>query len=63
MVTLQPMSQTDYDVLIEESIKRYAGEKVLAGTWNQEEAQKNAEEQFERLLPEGLQTEDHELWT
>ncbi|WP_407968963.1 GNAT family N-acetyltransferase [Bacillus altitudinis] len=63
MVTLQPMSQTDYDVLIEASIKRYAEEKILAGTWGQEEAQKNAEEQFELLLPEGLQTEDHELWT
>lgn len=63
MVTLQPMSQTDYDVLIEASIKRYAEEKILAGTWGQEEAQKNAEEQFERLLPEGPQTEDHELWT
>ena len=63
MVTLQPMSQTDYDVLIEANIKRYAEEKVLAGTWNQEEAQKNAEKQFDRLLPEGLQTEDHELWT
>ncbi|MEK4022964.1 GNAT family N-acetyltransferase [Bacillus sp. FSL K6-3176] len=62
MVTLQPMSQTDYDVLIEKAIKRYAEEKILAGTWGQEEAQKNAEEQFDRLLPEGLQTEDHELW-
>ena len=63
MVTLLPMSQTDYDVLIEKAIKRYAEEKVHAGTWGQEEAQKNAEEQFELLLPEGLQTEDHELWT
>lgn len=63
MVTLQPMSQTDYDALIEEAIKRYAEEKVLAGTWDQGEAQENAEEQFDRLLPEGLQTEHHELWT
>ncbi|WMT29158.1 GNAT family N-acetyltransferase [Bacillus aerius] len=62
MVTLQPMSQMDYDILIEKSTRRYAEEKVLAGTWDQEEAQKNAEEQFARLLPEGLQTEDHELW-
>ncbi len=62
LVTLQPMSQTDYDVLMEKSIQRYAEEKVRAGTWEEEESLANAEEQFDRLLPEGLQTEHHELW-
>ncbi|BBP93480.1 putative N-acetyltransferase YycN [Bacillus safensis] len=62
MVTLQRMSQTDYDVLMEKAIQRYAEEKVLAGTWEKEESLANAEEQFDRLLPEGLQTEHHELW-
>ncbi|WP_429676965.1 GNAT family N-acetyltransferase [Bacillus pumilus] len=62
LVTLQPMSQTDYDVLMEKAIQRYAEEKVLAGTWEKEESLANAEEQFDRLLPEGLQTEHHELW-
>lgn len=62
LVTLQPMSQTDYDVLMEKAIQRYAEEKVRAGTWEEEESLANAEEQFDRLLPEGLQTEHHELW-
>jgi len=62
LVTLQPMSQTDYDVLMEKSIQRYAEEKVRAGTWEEEESLANAEEQFDRLLPEGLLTEHHELW-
>ncbi|MEI4789740.1 GNAT family N-acetyltransferase [Bacillus sp. FJAT-53060] len=62
MVTLQPMSQTDYDSLIEATIKRYAEEKVLAGTWAKEEALENAEDQFDRLLSEGIHTEHHELW-
>ncbi|MFS0656479.1 GNAT family N-acetyltransferase [Bacillus sp. 179-C3.3 HS] len=62
MITLQPMSQTDYDSLIGESIKNYAENKILAGTWAKEEAFKNAEDQFHHLLPQGIHTEDHELW-
>ncbi len=62
LVTLQPMSQTDYDVLMEKAIQPYAEEKVRAGTWEEEESLAKAEEQFDRLLPEGLQTEHHELW-
>ncbi|MFB8736364.1 hypothetical protein ACEQPO_30050 [Bacillus sp. SL00103] len=57
-----PMSQTDYDVLMEKAIQRYAEEKVRAGTWEEGESLADAEEQFDRLLPEGLQTEHHELW-
>uniref|UniRef100_UPI003EBA15F0 hypothetical protein n=1 Tax=Bacillus maqinnsis TaxID=3229854 RepID=UPI003EBA15F0 len=61
MVTLQPMSQSDDALLMEASIKRYAEEKVLAGTWAEEEALENAEDQFNSLPPNGIYTENHEL--
>lgn len=62
MVTLQSMSQTDYDSLMGAAIQRYAEEKVIAGTWAEEEALEKAEDQFDSLLPKGIHTENHELW-
>ncbi|RCK13099.1 GNAT family N-acetyltransferase [Bacillus licheniformis] len=43
--------------------KRNAMEKVKAGTWTVAEAMEKAEEQFAALLPNGIETINHYLWS
>ncbi|MGE6630678.1 GNAT family N-acetyltransferase [Bacillus sp. NPDC077027] len=62
MVELKDMSQSDYDKYTEHAINDYAKGKVTAGTWTEEEAPEQAAKQFQKLLPEGRQSVNHELW-
>lgn len=61
-VTLAPMTQDDFAHYTSESILGYAKEKVAAGTWTKEEAPEKSEKEFERLLPEGLDSEFQHLF-
>ncbi|ASN06761.1 GNAT family N-acetyltransferase [Virgibacillus necropolis] len=61
-VTLIPMTQDDFAHYTSKSILVYADEKVEAGTWTKEEAPEKAEKEFERLLPEGLDSENQFLY-
>jgi len=62
-VTLQPMTQTEYDAWHHEAVTTYAQEFVDSKTLDAEAARERAESDFEQLLPEGLSTENHLLWT
>ncbi|NBI27503.1 GNAT family N-acetyltransferase [Chengkuizengella sp. YPA3-1-1] len=55
------MSAVDYEKFISHSINHFANEKVRAGTWLKEEAMNKSKEAFERLLPQGLNTNLHYL--
>ncbi|ASK61002.1 GNAT family N-acetyltransferase [Virgibacillus phasianinus] len=61
-VTLLPMTQDDFAHYTSKSIQSYASEKVEAGTWTKEEAPEKSEKEFERLLPEGLDSEYQNLF-
>lgn len=56
MLTLKPMSQKDYDAYLSTAVTNYAGEKVKAGTWTEQLAFQKASEEYQRLLPNGIQT-------
>ncbi|GGD21622.1 GNAT family N-acetyltransferase [Pontibacillus salipaludis] len=58
-----PMKQETFEDYYLESIHEYAMEHVIAGNWTESEALINAQEQFESLLPNGLDTKEHELFT
>lgn len=45
------------------SIRRYAEEKVRSGAWDETSAPARAEAELSKLLPKGLATEDHHLFT
>ncbi|KGP73066.1 GNAT family N-acetyltransferase [Pontibacillus yanchengensis] len=62
-ITLQPMSQEIFENYYEQSIEEYAAEHVQAGNWTEEEAIPNAQEQFKQLLPNGLDTLQHVLFS
>ncbi len=51
MIKLEPMSPSDY-----------AKDKVENGTWLAEDSLKNAEAEFVKLLPKGLETPNEFLW-
>ena len=62
-IELVPMTAKQYEALMPEVIAGYAHENVVSGRWTEEESMHQSREQTERLLPQGLATPDHRLWT
>ena len=63
MSKLIPMTQAEFDVYIERTIPAYAADNVKAGYWGEDEALEKSRKEFENLLPQGLQSENHYLYT
>ena len=63
MVQLVPMSQAEFEKYLESTVPDYAQEHVRTGNWSAEKALKLAEESFHALLPDGLTTPNHYLFT
>lgn len=57
------MNETEYSAWLEYAIPTYAAEKVRSGNWIQAESLDQARREFEGLLPNGLATENHTLFT
>lgn len=62
-VTLQPMSDTEYDVWREAAVAGYAREFVHSDILDPQAAQERSEKDFAELLPAGLASDNHLLWT
>ena len=56
MLKLMPMDPNHFQQYINFAVNDYATEKIAAGTWTPETAQKNAQLAYDRLLPNGLET-------
>jgi len=63
MPKLIPMTQPEYEAFVERAIPEYAADNVRAGYWSKSEALEKSREGYEKLLPKGLQTENHFLYT
>lgn len=63
MILLQAMKEHEYTLWIQESIKEYAEEKTIAGNFQKETSLEQAENEFNQLLPDGLKSKDHYLFT
>lgn len=61
MFRLEPMDETTYVAWRTATAQEYAAEKVKAGNWAEADADALAEAEFARLLPDGLDTVDHEV--
>ncbi len=59
---LVPMSQESFEVYIERLIVEYADDKLRAGNWPAEIAQKRSREDIMKLLPQGTATEGQALY-
>lgn len=63
MSKLIPMTQPEYDEYLKHLIPDYAADNVRAGYWDESEALEKSRQQIGTLLPEGLQTKDHYIFT
>jgi ribosomal protein S18 acetylase RimI-like enzyme len=57
------MSQTEYADWAERAIASYAADKVASGQWIEAQAVSLATREYAQLLPQGLSTPDHHLFT
>lgn len=62
-VKLRPMSAAEFVHYLENSVADYAAEKTRAGHWFADEALAQSQASFQRLLPDGLTTLNHHLFT
>jgi ribosomal protein S18 acetylase RimI-like enzyme len=63
MSKLIPMTQPDFDEYLQHLIPDYAADNVRAGYWDESEALEKSRKQIEGLLPQGLQTKDHYIYS
>jgi len=62
-ISLERMTQLDYDNFYENSIYEYANEHIKSGNWKKEGAIARARKAFENLLPNGLATDGEYLFS
>jgi ribosomal protein S18 acetylase RimI-like enzyme len=63
VIELRPLEAATFDRWRAETVESYAAEKVVAGNWTQEESLAKAEQSFSRLLPDGVRTPGHHLFS
>jgi len=63
MSKLVPMIQEEFDIYFESHISDYAAGNVRAGYWSEDEALEKSRQQNTSLLPQGLQTQNHYIYS
>ncbi len=63
MNALTPMTEDEYLVFLEKSIPEFAADKVASGQWQASEALALSRQGYAELLPQGITTPDHHLYT
>lgn len=63
MVQLVPMNESEFQAYRESAIAQYVRDHVKAGEWTPGEALRLAEQEYQRLLPEGLASPNQYLFT
>jgi ribosomal protein S18 acetylase RimI-like enzyme len=62
LVKLKKMTEGDFQQFFQYSIESYAKEKTASGNWGEEEALEKSKEEFQKLLPNGKNSENNELF-
>ncbi|WP_437816038.1 GNAT family N-acetyltransferase [Sorangium sp. So ce1078] len=62
-VALRPLDVTELDAFVDLVVSSYGDERASAVDARTEDAQRNARSQVEALLPQGLATPDHHLYS
>jgi ribosomal protein S18 acetylase RimI-like enzyme len=57
------MTESEFQAFVAQDVQQYADEKVKAGNWTPQEALERSREEHDRLLPAGLSTSYHHLYT
>jgi ribosomal protein S18 acetylase RimI-like enzyme len=62
-ITLDPMTDDEFKAWMEPTIRDYAAQHVASGNWPAEDALELAKTETLTLLPDGVRTKDHHLYT
>lgn len=62
-ISLVPMSRAVFDAWLDHSVREYAEGHVAAGNWPAEGSLERSRSEFDRLLPDGLETRGQTLWS
>jgi ribosomal protein S18 acetylase RimI-like enzyme len=57
------MTQSEFEAYLQSAIREYADEKVRAGNWQPAEAMQRSEQEYAKLLPDGLETKNEHLYS
>jgi ribosomal protein S18 acetylase RimI-like enzyme len=57
------MTQTEFEAFLARAIPEYAEDNVRAGYWSESESLEKSRAAYDRNLPQGVQTENHFLYT
>ena len=63
MVRLVPMTENEFQAYRQHSVEEYAQEHIRAGNWHPSEALQKAEKEFLQLLPDGVASKNHYLFS
>ena len=63
MVRLVPMTPAEFEAFLEHDIREYAQERVRAGYWSETEAMARSRKEHRGLLPDGLKSRYHHIYT
>jgi hypothetical protein len=63
MITLQPMTEAELQSFLEPTILEYAQGHIEDGQWTAAEAVEKSRKDFQDLLPQGVATPDHYLFS
>lgn len=62
-ISLDPMTAEEYTAWLAPTVRRYAQDRVESGDWSEQEAPQRSEEEFRALLPQGVRSVRHYLFT
>lgn len=61
-MTLRPMTREEYDIEMPRIIGEYAKDNIKSGRWAEAEAQEKSAADTRRLLPDGMNSENHHFF-
>jgi ribosomal protein S18 acetylase RimI-like enzyme len=62
-IDLVPMTEAEYEAWLDGAVAEYAAEHVRSGNWSADESIARSAEQFQALLPNGVESSDQHIWT
>jgi ribosomal protein S18 acetylase RimI-like enzyme len=60
---IEPMTEAEYKIYLQHLIPDYAKDNIEAGHWDESEAIEKSKQSIDSLLPQGLGTKDHLIYT
>jgi len=63
MLKFQKMTNDEFEDYFDSTVNKYAQEKIKSGNWNKKTAIERAKSEVNKLLPDGVETENNYLYS